>query len=359
MSLPITFIVLFAAVLHASWNALLRAGSDRLWSMTVMCAAIGIACAVLSPFVPFPTKASWPYAILSAVIHVGYSLFLVRTYRTGDLGQTYPISRGSSPVLVTLGAAAFAGELPGAVALLGVALVSGGIVSLAFQGRAIGSSGLLSALGTGCLIGAYSVTDGIGGRLSGAPVGYTVWTCLLWGAMTPPTYLAIRGRLDLLRGARETLTAAGGGLVSLLAYGIVIVAMSLGPMGPVSALRETSVVFAAVIGRVFLHERLTAFRLTACAVVALGAICLGWAKERPVERVSVLPGQASPTTLLRSQSRRSSSAGAFRSTFTSCTPGCSRSRSAPARMSACETRTRCNVTVSSSSLSGVTTKRLI
>jgi drug/metabolite transporter (DMT)-like permease len=269
-----TLIVLLAAVLHASWNALLRASTDRLWSMTVMCAAIGIACAVLAPFVSLPLLASWPYAFLSALIHVGYSLFLVRTYRTGDLGQTYPISRGSSPVLVTLGAVTFAGELPGAVALVGVALVSGGIVSLAFQGSGTGRAGLLSALGTGCLIGAYSVTDGIGGRLSGSPVGYTVWMCLLWGAMTPPVYLALRGQLDLLRGPRETLIAASGGLVSLVAYGIVIVAMSIGAMGPVSALRETSVVFAAVIGRVFLHERLTAFRIVACVVVALGAMCL-------------------------------------------------------------------------------------
>ena len=284
MSLPIIFAVLVAAVLHASWNALLRGGSDRLWSMTVMCAAIGIACAVLAPFVPLPLRASWPYAIFSAVIHVGYSLFLVRTYRTGDLGQTYPISRGSSPVLVTLGAATFAGELPGTIALVGVALVSAGIVSLAFQGRGIGRAGLLNALGTGCLIGAYSVTDGIGGRLSGSPIGYTVWMCLLWGAMTPPVYVALRRRLDLLHGSRETLMAVGGGLVSLVAYGIVIVAMSLGPMGPVSALRETSVVSAAVIGRLFLHERLTAFRIVACVVVALGAICLGHAEGQPVSR---------------------------------------------------------------------------
>lgn len=294
MSLPITFVVLVAAVLHASWNALLRAGSDRLWSMTVMCAAIGIACAILALFVPFPMWSSWPYAVLSAVIHVGYSLFLVRTYRTGDLGQTYPISRGFSPVLVTLGAATFAGELPGTVALVGVALVSGGIVSLAFQGRGVGRDGLLSALGTGCLIGAYSVTDGIGGRLSGSPVGYTVWMCLLWGAMTPPLYFALRGRLDLLHGPRDTLIAAAGGLVSLVAYGIVIVAMSLGPMGPVSALRETSVVFAAVIGRVFLHERLTAFRIVACMVVALGAICLGHVGSHPTRRSGAPSGSPAP-----------------------------------------------------------------
>jgi len=118
MSLGISLIVLLAAVLHASWNALLRAGSDRLWSMTVMCVAIAIACAGAALFVSLPARASWGYALLSALLHVGYNLFLVRTYRSGNLGQTYPISRGSSPVLVSIGAALFAGELPDPISAL-------------------------------------------------------------------------------------------------------------------------------------------------------------------------------------------------------------------------------------------------
>jgi drug/metabolite transporter (DMT)-like permease len=274
MSLGISLIVLLAAVLHASWNALLRAGSDRLWSMTVMCVAIAIACAGVAPFVSLPARASWGYALLSALLHIGYNLFLVRTYRSGDLGQTYPISRGSSPVLVSIGAALFAGELPDPISAFGVLLVSGGIVSLAFQGRTVGWGSLPYALGTGCFIGAYSVTDGIGVRLSGSPIGYTVWMCLLWGVMAPPVYAVLRDWRSLFRGLRETTVAAGGGIVSLVAYGIVIFAMSLGPMGSVSALRETSVVFAALIGRFFLHERLTAWRIGACCVVALGAILI-------------------------------------------------------------------------------------
>src|ERR1700744_621889 len=149
MSLGISLIVLLAAVLHASWNALLRAGSDRLWSMTVMCVAIAMACAGLAPFVPAPARASWGYALLSALLHVGYNLFLVRTYRSGDLGQTYPISRGSSPVLVSLGAALFAGEMPDTISAIGVLLVSGGIILLAFQGRKLGLGSLPYALGTG------------------------------------------------------------------------------------------------------------------------------------------------------------------------------------------------------------------
>jgi drug/metabolite transporter (DMT)-like permease len=275
MSIEISLIVLLAAVLHASWNALLRAGADRLWSMTMMCIAIALVCGALAPFVPAPARASWGCVILSALLHVGYNLCLVRTYRSGDLGQTYPIARGSSPLLVSLGAALFAGELPDPINMAGVALVSGGIISLAFQGRRLGLDSLPYALGTGCFIGAYSVTDGIGARLSGTPVGYTIWMCLLWGLMAPPVYAFARDWRSLIRGPRETWAAAGGGLVSLVAYGIIIFAMSRGPMGPVSALRETSVVFAALIGRFFLRERLTAYRIVACIVVAIGAICIG------------------------------------------------------------------------------------
>ncbi len=165
MSIEISLVVLLAAVLHASWNALLRAGTDRLWSMTMMCIAIAIVCAGLAFVFPVPARASWGCLVFSALLHIGYNLFLVRTYRSGDLGQTYPIARGSSPLLVSLGAALFAGELPDPISMTGVVLVSGGIISLAFQGRGLGLDSLLYALGTGCFIGAYSVTDGIGVRL--------------------------------------------------------------------------------------------------------------------------------------------------------------------------------------------------
>ncbi|MDR6146219.1 drug/metabolite transporter (DMT)-like permease [Sphingomonas sp. SORGH_AS870] len=275
MSFGISLIVLVAAVLHASWNALLRGGNDRLWSMTIMCIAIAVACALMAPFVPVPSIKSWGYLAMSALLHVGYNLFLVRTYRQGDLGQTYPIARGASPLLVSLGAAVFACELPDALSLTGVLLVSCGIVALAFQGRTIGPQTLLFALGTGCFIGAYSVTDGIGARLSGSSVGYIVWMCLSWGLLMPATYVILRDARSIMRAPREMLVAGSGGLASLLAYGIVIVAMSLGPMGPVSALRETSVVFAALIGRIFLGETLTRCRIAACLVVAAGAVLIG------------------------------------------------------------------------------------
>lgn len=278
MPVHLVLLILFAALLHAGWNALLRAGSDRLWSMTVMGLAVAIAsmiaCALLAP----PARASWRYAVLSAVLHVGYNLFLVRSYRSGELGQTYPIARGCSPLLVTLGAALVAGEKVGAVALAGIALVSFGIICLALRGRKLAVPGLRYALGTGCFIAAYSVVDGVGVRLSGAPMAYTAWMCVLWGGLMPMVYVGLRGwscARRLFTPSPAFGAAFAGGLVSLLAYGIVIHAMSSAPMGAVSALRETSVLFAALIGYLFLGESLGAARLLACIAIAAGTVMIG------------------------------------------------------------------------------------
>jgi drug/metabolite transporter (DMT)-like permease len=275
MPYHIILLVLFAALLHASWNAALRGGADRLWSMTIMCVAVAIVSVTMALFLKAPAPASWFYAVLSAVLHVGYNLFLVRSYKVGDLGQTYPISRGSSPVLITLAASMFAGETVGAVAMIGILLVSGGIISLAFKGRKLAVPSLPYALGTGCFIAAYSVTDGIGVRLSGAPMAYTVWMCALWGVLMPLVYIGVRDTRSLLTMRPGFMTAFFGGLVALLAYGIVIYAMSAAPMGAVSALRETSVLFAALIGYFFLGETLTVRKILACAVIAIGIIMIG------------------------------------------------------------------------------------
>jgi drug/metabolite transporter (DMT)-like permease len=267
--------VMCAAILHAGWNAVLRGGGDRLWSMTLMMIAVACVTAVAAVFVPWPNAASWPYVIASAVIHTGYNLSLVRTYRVGDLGQTYPISRGSSPVLVALGAMIFAHEAINIISAIGIVLVSAGIVSLAFQGKGLRSDFLPAALTTGVLIGAYTVVDGIGVRLAGSSVAYTNSMFLLWSITMPPIFYAMRGRPPAYTGA-QTAMALAGGLVSLLAYGIVIWAMQYDAMGVVSALRETSVVYAAIIGRVFLKETLTARRITSCAAIAMGAACLAY-----------------------------------------------------------------------------------
>jgi drug/metabolite transporter (DMT)-like permease len=274
MTPSIAGLVLFAALLHACWNALLKGGSDRLWSMTIMGIATSLACAALLPFLPIPHLASWPYLIGSAVLHVGYNIFLIRAYRSGEFGSAYPIARGSSPLLVTLGAALAAGESPSSTGVTGILLVSTGIISLAFRGRRLPESGVFYALGTGAIIAAYSVTDGIGGRLSGNTVAYTVWMCLLWGVTALPIYLLRRPGGAVWRGLRETGLAACGGIISLAAYGIVIFAMARAPMGSVSALRETSVLFAVLLARIFFAEALTARRIVSAIIIAAGALCL-------------------------------------------------------------------------------------
>jgi len=274
LTLPIAALVLFAALLHASWNALLKGGGDGFWTMTVMGLATSLACAVMVPFLPVPSPASWPYIAASALLHVGYNGFLVRAYRNGDFGSAYPIARGSSPLLVTLGAAITVGEWPVLSGIVGILLVSGGIISLAFPERRLPETGILYALGTGMFIAAYSVVDGMGGRLSGNAVAYTIWMCLAWGATALPIYLLRRRSSAIWRGSRKTGLAAMGGVISLAAYGIVIFAMTRAPMGSVSALRETSVLFAVLLARIFFNERLTLRRILSAIVIAVGALCL-------------------------------------------------------------------------------------
>jgi drug/metabolite transporter (DMT)-like permease len=161
----VILLVLCAAVLHATWNAVLRSGADRLWSLTVMTVASSIAALPVALLLPLPAAASWPYILLSAALHVGYNLFLVRAYRHGELGQVYPIARGSSPLMVTLGAAIFAGEQLSPLALAGVALVSLGIISLSRGKGSARPMSIMTALATGGFIACYTVTDGIGARL--------------------------------------------------------------------------------------------------------------------------------------------------------------------------------------------------
>ncbi|HYJ34904.1 MAG TPA: EamA family transporter [Rhizomicrobium sp.] len=274
MTISIAAIVLFAALLHASWNALLKGGEDGFWTMTVMGAATSLACVLLLPFFPLPARASWPFIAGSALLHVGYNAFLIRAYRSGEFGSAYPVARGSSPLLVTVGAALAAGERPQLSAVIGILLVSGGIISLAFRGRRLPEISILYAIGTGLFIAGYSVTDGIGGRLSGSPVAYTLWMCLLWGATAIPIYVLRRPQGRLWRGGTRTAIAGLGGVISLLAYGIVIFAMTRAAMGTVSALRETSVLFAVLLGRIFFGEKLTLRRIGSAAIIAVGALCL-------------------------------------------------------------------------------------
>ncbi len=267
-------LALVAAILHASWNAFLRNGADRLWSVTVMSLA---GTVIATPFVlvlPLPGADAWFYILLSSLLQVGYSLFLVAAYRHGELGQVYPIVRGTVPLLVTLGGFLFFGEILGPFQTLGVVLVATGIMSLSLGKARAANASLLFALATGLIIACYSTVDSKGVRLVAQPVAYAMWVLFLYGLMLTVTYAVIRRGLAIDFRSATTWKAFGGGVVALAAYGLVVVAYSFAPAGLVTAVRETSVVFAVLIGAFFLGERLTLRRLAACVIVAAGAICV-------------------------------------------------------------------------------------
>lgn len=275
----VVMLVLLAAVLHATWNAFVKTGGDRLVVIALAMAAPAPFCALALPFVPVPAAAAWPYIAASIVIHTVYYATLLNAYRHGDLSQVYPIARGTAPLLVALGAWLLAGERLSVRELAGVLVVSAGIVSLAWRRRGtLRRDGEARAIGfalmTSTAIGLYSVIDGLGARSAGSAAGYILWLFALEGL--PILAFALwRRRADVLGAfAPHVKTGIGAGVISSLAYGIVIWAMSLAPMAHVVALRETSVIMAAAIGAVFLKEPFGGHRITAAAVVAGGAVLL-------------------------------------------------------------------------------------
>jgi drug/metabolite transporter (DMT)-like permease len=269
-------LTLSAAVLHALWNALLRGGGDRLWSVTVMSFATTAVAIPAALLLPAPLSGCWPYIGISAVLQVGYAIFLAYAYRHGELGQVYPVIRGSVPLLVTLGGFLLASQRLHRPGLFGIFLVSAGITSLALGRDRVNTKALLLALATALFVACYVVVDGIGVRLAGNAQSYTAWIFLTYGALLPVASLPLRGRATYRVRTGETVKAVAGGVLSIGSYGAMISALALGKLGAVSALRETSVVFSVLLGRILLGEPLTRRRLAACTVVAIGAACIAY-----------------------------------------------------------------------------------
>lgn len=272
MSIVAIGLALIAAILHASWNAFLRTGADRLWSITIMSLAGSIICLPFLFMLPVPGSGAWPYIVLSAGLQVGYSLFLVAAYRHGELGQVYPIVRGTVPLLVTLGGFLFFGEVLGLWQTLGVLLIAIGIMSLSLGRTRAATSSILFAMTTGLIIACYSTVDSRGVKLVEQPIAYAIWVLFLFGIMITIAFAVARRGLVIDIRSPLTWKAAAGGVVAMLAYGLVVVAYAYAPAGLVTAVRETSVVFAVLIGALLLGEPLTIRRLVACLIVAGGAI---------------------------------------------------------------------------------------
>jgi drug/metabolite transporter (DMT)-like permease len=255
LTLPAFLLVLAAALLHAGWNFWLKVTGDRLAAL----AAIGTGWSIVGLFavalLGVPEPAVWPYLLASTFVHTLYSLMLIRSYRLGSLSVAYPIARGIGPLVVAVVSSVYLGETLGSDGILGIALIAAGTVWLGLPTSMPAWSSLMLSIATGVLIGMYTLLDGLGGRIGASPHVFAAWLFVLTAFPVIAIALAVhRSRLlPLLRPILPKGLIAG--VVSAAAYWIVIWAMSGAHMGLVAALRESSVVFAALLGAVFLDEQ--------------------------------------------------------------------------------------------------------
>ena len=270
--------VLFAALCHAGWNALIKIGLDPLSTTTLISIGSGVVALVLLPLVGVPARAAWPWLIASAVIHLFYFAALLEAYRTGDLGQVYPIARGSAPLLTATATTLFVGEKLSLIGWAGIAALAVGVLLLSARGgrdlvkvdrRAIGF-----ALMTALTICAYSVVDGTGARLAGNPNAYSL-SLFVGIALVMTPYALYRDGRDVIP-AMRTYWRRGftGGALQVLSYSTALWAMTLAPIAIVATLRETSVLFGAAIAVIVLNEPLRLPRVGAALLILCGLIML-------------------------------------------------------------------------------------
>jgi drug/metabolite transporter (DMT)-like permease len=274
LSLTVTLAVIAAAVTHAAWNAIAHGIKDQ----TLAFALIGVGgIAVGIPLVivaAMPRADCWPYLLGSVAIHVFYNLLLMQCYRLGEFSQVYPLARGTSPLVVTILAAIFIHEHLGLAQVAGVLVVSAGLATLVLAGRRPGRAAFLAAVSTGLTIAAYTTVDGVGVRLSASPVGYIGWLMVL-ESLCVPMFAVVRRRDVLLKQPKRILLAGlAAGALSVLAYGLVLWAQTRGALAPIAALRETSVIFGAIIGTLIFREPFGRTRIAATVLVAAGIILL-------------------------------------------------------------------------------------
>lgn len=277
MPFDVVLLVLLGACLHATWNALVKSGSDKQLDSTMVALGASVASIAALPFVPLPAMAAWPYILASVCIHFTYYQLVGAAYKHGDIGLVYPLMRGAAPLIVAISTGIFLGETLTPLMYAGIATISGGVLALAFEARGGGSTGravgvaLLNAL----VISLYTYVDGIGARAAGHPIAYTLWICIL-----PPIPLfafafATRGTNTVLRHVRSTWKRGlFGGAGSVASYGLALYAMTKAPIAAVAALRETSILFALLISVLILKERASPWRYVAGAIIACGGLAM-------------------------------------------------------------------------------------
>ncbi len=273
--------VLGAAALHALWNSLVKSASDKFLSSAIVALWCGVAAVLAARVLPRPAEAAFPFIVASALIHIVYFILVGQLYRSADLSVAYPIMRGLAPLIAAIIALVTLGEMPPPIASVGVLALVAGVLAMGASGLAHGRidrPAVMVALANSAVIAIYSVIDGEGARISGAGASfafaYNSWADALTALAYLPIILFLRGRGVVAAFASDWWRGLIGGLAAFLGYAIVIWAMTRAPIAAVAALRETSVVFAAIIGVVALGEPFHRQRAIAVLVILAGIILL-------------------------------------------------------------------------------------
>ena len=277
MELNVFLAVLAAAFMHASWNLLVKLKLDRFMSLFLLQTLMGLMGICMLFVFAWPAGESLPYALVSGVLHTGYNIFLARSYRDGDLSLVYPIARGTAPLITLLATWLVASEQIDAVTAIAIGVLVSGIWLMAAgksKSLKLDRTSLFFALGTSCFIAAYTVVDGLGGRLSGAASGYTAVVFILDAIFLFTAGLYMRGPGILRSVAPYWKSGIVGATLSAGAYWIVIWAMTQAPIAAVAALRETSILFVILMSAKFLKEHISLSRVLGGLLVVLGAIAL-------------------------------------------------------------------------------------
>jgi drug/metabolite transporter (DMT)-like permease len=266
--------VLFAAACHASWNASIKRGLDPLASTVAISLGAALVSLFALPVVGLPAAEAWLWVLASIAIHLFYFAALIESYRTGDMGQVYPIARGSAPLMTATVTTFFVDERLGLIGWLGIVLLAAGVLLLSLRGgrdlAKLNSRAVGFALFTAVTICAYSVVDGVGARLAGSAHAYSAALFIGIGPVMALYALARSGIRALGDSGRLWVSGLAGGALQLGSYGIAIWAMTLAPIAIVAALRETSVLFGALIAVVVLKEPLRAGRMAAALLIVCG-----------------------------------------------------------------------------------------
>ncbi|MCD6077596.1 MAG: EamA family transporter, partial [Ramlibacter sp.] len=273
---PVVAAVLFGALLHASWNAMVKSSPDKALDTAVIHLMGSLVALPLLLVVGIPAASSWPYILASVFIHIGYYIALTGAYKHGDLGLTYPLMRGTAPLLVALSATLTVGETLTPLSWAGILGVSCGVLALGLSRHAMDSPRAVAfALTNAVIIAIYTVVDALGARQSGNPLQYVVMLFVLDGWPFAAIVLARRGWATAWPYARQRAPlAVVGASASLGSYGIALWAMTKAPVATVAALRETSVLFAALLGTWFLKETFTVRRAIGTAAIVAGVMAL-------------------------------------------------------------------------------------